>query len=241
MTDERFIELVEAGYTSRQIGAMMHRSHSSAQARARRLGVQFAKIKPPRCRICGETRADQFGAQKERCLACWRDYRAERVRRRRRQIIDALGGGCAACGYDRYLAALHVHHTDPSRKDPSARHLVYWEWPRVQRELEHCILLCANCHMGLHHGEHTVDAEPTSVGDNLWRIPHRFPVDSEMLRDPDPREGSGFVRLTADQVLEIRAFCARGMSQRTVGERFGVSQTHASRIVRGTRRRSVAG
>lgn len=235
MTDERFVELVAAGYTCRQVAAMMHRHHSAAQRRAERLGVRFSLAKPPRCRVCGETEPTKFGRQKERCLPCWREYHRERNRERRRQIIETLGGACAACGYNRYVAALDVHHVDPTRKHPSAHRLASLTWDRVTRELKHCILLCANCHRGLHHGEHAVDAKPSEILSSLSRVPHRFPVSDDLLLDPDPLEGSGFTKLTADQVLAIRALSLQGTPQQVIAAQFGIGQAYVSKLVLGQR------
>lgn len=43
---------------------------------------------------------------------------------------------CARCGYDEIKSSLHVHHIDRDRDNNNPSNLV---------------LLCANCHMGLHH------------------------------------------------------------------------------------------
>jgi predicted DNA-binding protein (UPF0251 family) len=54
-------------------------------------------------------------------------------------------------------------------------------------------------------------------------------------------ESHGMVKLTADQVEEIRRLYAEGLYyQRELGEMFGVSQTQVGRIVRGTRWKSHA-
>jgi len=53
-------------------------------------------------------------------------------------------------------------------------------------------------------------------------------------------ERHGSARLTASQVVEIRAAYARGgVSQEKLGERFGVTQTHVGDIVRGERWGSI--
>lgn len=71
------------------------------------------------------------------------------------RAVELMGGCCQKCGYKRSLAALEFHHVRPQDKsfnisavgwicagedDPSKM------WLRVQKELEKCVLLCANCH-----------------------------------------------------------------------------------------------
>jgi 5-methylcytosine-specific restriction endonuclease McrA len=60
--------------------------------------------------------------------------------------------GCQKCGYNKCSAALDFHHVDPNDKEfPIAKMWSYgWGKDRVSRELEKCIVLCANCHRELH-------------------------------------------------------------------------------------------
>jgi len=68
-------------------------------------------------------------------------------------------GRCQICGYNKCLAALHFHHRDPSKKNfniskYAGNNKITYEFAR---ELEQCVLLCANCHAeteaGLHYDE----------------------------------------------------------------------------------------
>lgn len=63
------------------------------------------------------------------------------------------GGKCMLCGYDKCSRALSFHHLDPSKKDfgLSERGLTR-SWERIKKEIDKCILVCANCHMELHEG-----------------------------------------------------------------------------------------
>ena len=46
---------------------------------------------------------------------------AEKVKRWRsntkQKIVEAMGGKCQICGYNRCLAGLALHHKDPKQKD----------------------------------------------------------------------------------------------------------------------------
>lgn len=59
------------------------------------------------------------------------------------------------------------------------------------------------------------------------------PLDN--MRDRDAK-GRGFSKITADDVEEIRSRFNAGESQHSLAKKFGVSQSHVSRVVRGIRR-----
>lgn len=69
------------------------------------------------------------------------------------QVIQHLGGACLRCGFDAFASALDVHHPDPSIKDPGFQAMRYWKWERVAKEIKSCVLLCKNCHAGVHAGD----------------------------------------------------------------------------------------
>lgn len=64
------------------------------------------------------------------------------------QGIKLKGGKCEKCGYDKCQAALQFHHLDPKKKDlnPSQTRSPALFF----KEIEKCILLCANCHFEEH-------------------------------------------------------------------------------------------
>lgn len=69
------------------------------------------------------------------------------------KAIRHLGGKCSTCGYDKCPAALDFHHTNPKQKDFTLSRFSRAAWNKLQKELEKCILLCANCHRELHWKE----------------------------------------------------------------------------------------
>ncbi len=79
-------------------------------------------------------------------------------RRKKQQAVDYLGGCCVICGYNKCLAALEFHHTDPTVKEHKLTYIVCrWTWKRVLEELRKCILVCSNCHREIHFGLHDVE------------------------------------------------------------------------------------
>ena len=94
-------------------------------------------------------------AVKKRTYSDRRSYIINAVRKRRKKIremsVAYKGGKCEKCGYDRCIGALEFHHRDPSQKDFGVSEKGYTRsWVSVQRELDKCMLLCANCHRELH-------------------------------------------------------------------------------------------
>jgi len=69
--------------------------------------------------------------------------------RRKLKAVEHLGGHCSICGYNKSVRALQFHHKDPSQKDfgIGSSNL---SWERTVRELDKCLLVCANCHAELH-------------------------------------------------------------------------------------------
>ena len=80
----------------------------------------------------------------------------EHVKKSRQKTRDKayeyLGGCCKICGYNKYKEALDFHHLDPSKKEFSLGSGDTISWERTQKELDKCVLLCANCHRETHQG-----------------------------------------------------------------------------------------
>lgn len=77
------------------------------------------------------------------------------VQKRRRKIkelaVEYKGGKCERCGYNKYIGALEFHHLDPHKKDFSLSHKGHCRsWEAVKKELDKCVLVCANCHREIH-------------------------------------------------------------------------------------------
>jgi hypothetical protein len=54
---------------------------------------------------------------------------------------------CLICGYDKSMVALDFHHIDPTTKDYRIAHLTNLACTSERlKELDKCVVLCANCH-----------------------------------------------------------------------------------------------
>jgi len=84
-----------------------------------------------------------------------REYLIKAVTKRRQKIklmaIDYKGGRCRICGYNKYPGALDLHHINSKSFGISHKGYTH-SWEAIKRELDKCILVCANCHRELEAG-----------------------------------------------------------------------------------------
>jgi len=82
--------------------------------------------------------------------------RSEGVKRWRentkRRMIEAMGGKCCICGYNKCFKSMDFHHLDPSEKEISFGAIMAHpiSWDRIIIELRKCVCLCSNCHGEVH-------------------------------------------------------------------------------------------
>jgi hypothetical protein len=85
------------------------------------------------------------------CKACTNSHAIERQRVFKIKCVEYKGGCCSLCGYKKYLGALEFHHENPSKKEFNiAREGSTKFNDRIKKELDKCILVCANCHRECH-------------------------------------------------------------------------------------------
>jgi 5-methylcytosine-specific restriction endonuclease McrA len=71
----------------------------------------------------------------------------------KKELIDYKGGCCFICGYNKSYRSLHFHHLNPKEKDFTLGS----KWGKlgfndeIKKELDKCILVCANCHREVHY------------------------------------------------------------------------------------------
>jgi len=74
------------------------------------------------------------------------------------RLVEAFGGSCGMCGYDRCETALEFHHLDPSKKELLVTSKCM-AWARVVDEARKCVMLCSNCHREVHAGVSVVPSD----------------------------------------------------------------------------------
>ena len=82
-------------------------------------------------------------------------YLKQAVSKRRKLLrlkaIEYKGGKCIFCGYCKYEGALDFHHVNSDSKNFGLSEKgITRSWDKIQKELDKCILVCANCHRELH-------------------------------------------------------------------------------------------
>ncbi len=84
-------------------------------------------------------------------------YMVQAVKKRRIKLRklarEYKGGKCEICGYDKCDRALSFHHINPKTKSfgLSDKGLTK-AYNTIKKEIDKCILVCANCHMEIHEG-----------------------------------------------------------------------------------------
>lgn len=106
-----------------------------------------------KCKFCGkdylwDSNLRKLGYRKNRCNSCGvTAYR----KRRKKKLIEYKGGCCEICGYNKCIDALEFHHLDPTKKDFNiSKNGTCRTTDEDKREVDKCILVCANCHRETH-------------------------------------------------------------------------------------------
>jgi transposase len=126
----------------------------TAEARAANLDTV-----PATCTRHGNVAFGRDARGHYRCLKCRSAAVTEHRRRMKERLVEALGGCCAMCGYERSAAALQFHHIDPSIKAfEIAGRGVTRSLAAALDEARKCVLLCARCHAEVEAGVATLPA-----------------------------------------------------------------------------------
>ncbi|HEY5428481.1 MAG TPA: helix-turn-helix domain-containing protein [Solirubrobacteraceae bacterium] len=165
----RLEELVDAGNTVAGIADELDLSAATVRLWLRRHGLQTvasrrgALVREARdggqlhlrmeCRQHGEADFVLEGRGYYRCKRCRQERVADRRRNLKRILVAEAGGGCAICGYDRFLGALQFHHLDPGQKRLEiSRNGITLSLAALRTEAHKCALVCSNCHAELEGG-----------------------------------------------------------------------------------------
>jgi len=113
------------------------------------------------CTKCGENLPlDQFnyrdkvkGARRSECKKCHTDYMKKAYSKKKEAIQELKSQiSCQKCGETRGYC-LDYHHVDPNTKVNTVARLTSnaYSMETIYKEIEKCIVLCANCHREYHH------------------------------------------------------------------------------------------
>jgi len=70
------------------------------------------------------------------------------------RLVEAMGGKCVCCGYNRCIRALKFHHSNPDEKEAGVANVRanIKSWKKIVAEIKKCVLVCGNCHDEIHEG-----------------------------------------------------------------------------------------
>lgn len=74
------------------------------------------------------------------------------VKNRKQNLISVFGSKCCLCGFNSFPEALEFHHVNPKEKEFILSSNVMKSLDKQLNEAQKCILVCANCHRGIHAG-----------------------------------------------------------------------------------------
>lgn len=106
----------------------------------------------PKCNVDKEL--SEFYSTKSRpvagiCKKCFNEYCIQRWIQRKIEAIEYKGNQCIDCHLhikDSHYAVFEFHHIDPTQKDYQWTKLRLRSINSITKELDKCVLLCANCH-----------------------------------------------------------------------------------------------
>ena len=77
----------------------------------------------------------------------------EHRRKNKIELIEYKGGKCECCGYNKCNSALEFHHLNPKTKSFTISGSGFtYALDKLKKEVDNCILICANCHREIHEG-----------------------------------------------------------------------------------------
>ena len=82
------------------------------------------------------------------------EYVTNSIKRRRTNLKKVFHSKCCLCGFNAIPEALEFHHVNPAEKSfgISSSNAVTKSLNSQLEEMKKCILVCANCHRGIHSG-----------------------------------------------------------------------------------------
>lgn len=68
------------------------------------------------------------------------------------RIVEAMGGECVCCGYNKCHSAMDLHHISPTEKEFAFSDIMARPraWSILVEELRKCVLVCNRCHREIH-------------------------------------------------------------------------------------------
>jgi hypothetical protein len=131
----------------KEIAKKLNKSIRSIQHKGVRLGLKRPRFKKEKSEAQPKKEIDKRYYEKHKKEIYLR--KKERVRNLREGMKMKMGGECKKCGYNKCMAALDFHHIR-EKEDKMSSLFKNQSKKKALKEIEKCILLCANCHREVH-------------------------------------------------------------------------------------------
>lgn len=123
-------------------------------------------LTPRVCKICEKQFFGFLGDTRVYCYECSPrgasvlEAHKSQKRSMKHALVEYKGGMCVECGYNKCEGALQFHHLDTNEKDFDLSMIKPNKMPMsdLYKEVDKCVLLCANCHAEKHEVEDLVGA-----------------------------------------------------------------------------------
>jgi len=148
------VEFLKRNYEKKipleEISKKLNRSRKSVQRKAQNIGLhrKWARFNKPASKQ-PKNIIDKRYYEKNKEKVYLR--KIDRRRKLKEEAMIILGGKCKICGYNKCVTALEFHHHQTNKEGNISTLLKNESRQKLLKEVEKCILLCANCHRELHY------------------------------------------------------------------------------------------
>lgn len=132
-----------------EIAKKLGRTVRSIQRKAAEMGISRPRkiFDAEKLKVRAKKANDKFYENNSKDI-----YARKKLRRHamKKDIVSIMGGKCSKCGYNKCITALEFHHEEGEKDSCLTDMIKNCSKQKVLKEIEKCVLLCANCHRETH-------------------------------------------------------------------------------------------
>lgn len=161
---ERLVKCIDLGYSHKKISLEFNISQSTVRYWLKKYNLKTNNNRYNKntirdnkyCPKCNEYKSiSEFYMRSDRdnvtgyCKKCSTEYHRNRLAKVKIKMIQYKDGECSKCTLklkDSHYSVFDFHHLDPNEKDVNFKGIKHKKWEIIKKEIDKCVLLCANCH-----------------------------------------------------------------------------------------------